>query len=34
VVLRLVLRNGRRAALEMGGVAHLGEVLGVLERVA
>jgi hypothetical protein len=34
LVLRLVLRNGRRAELEMGGVAHLGEVLGVLERVA
>ena len=34
LVLRLVLRNGRRAELQMGGVAHLGEVLGVLERVA
>jgi transposase-like protein len=34
LVLRLVLRNGRRAELEMGGVAHLGEVLGVLEQVA
>jgi hypothetical protein len=33
LVLRLMLRNGRRAELEMGGVAHLGEVLGVLERV-
>jgi transposase-like protein len=32
--LRLVLRNGRRAELEIGGVAHLGEVLGVLERAA
>jgi hypothetical protein len=34
LLLRLVLRNGRRAELEMGGVAHLGEVLGVLERAA
>jgi hypothetical protein len=34
LVLRLMLRNGRRAELEMGDVAHLGEVLGVLERVA
>lgn len=33
LVLRLVLRNGRRAELEMGGVTHLGEVLGVLEQV-
>ena len=32
--LRLVLMNGRRAELEISGVAHLGEVLGVLERVA
>lgn len=32
--LRLVLTNGRRAELEIGGVAHLGEVLGVLERAA
>jgi transposase-like protein len=32
--LRLVLRNGRRAELEIGGVAHLGEVLGALERAA
>ena len=32
--LRLVLANGRRAELEIGGVAHLGEVLGVLERAA
>ena len=32
--LRLVLRNGRRAELEIGGAAHLGEVLGVLERAA
>jgi hypothetical protein len=34
LLLRLVLTNGRRAELEIGGVAHLGEVLGVLERVA
>lgn len=34
MLLRLVLSNGRRAELEMGGVAHLGEVLGVLERAA
>lgn len=34
LVLRLVLRNGRRAELEMDDVAHVGEVLGVLERVA
>ena len=32
--LRLVLMNGRRAELEIGGSAHLGEVLGVLERAA
>ncbi len=32
--LRLVLANGRRAELEIGGVAHLGEVLGILERAA
>jgi|SRR5450631_3385134 len=34
MLLRVVLTNGRRAELEIGGVAHLGEVLGVLERVA
>jgi transposase-like protein len=34
LLLRLVLRNGRRAEIEIGGVAHLGEVLGVLERAA
>jgi len=34
LLLRLVLTNGRRAELEIGGVAHLGEVIGVLERVA
>ena len=32
--LRLMLRNGRRAELEIGGVAHLSEVLGILERAA
>lgn len=32
--LRLVLTNGRRAELEIGGIAHLGDVLGILERVA
>ena len=34
LVLRLVLTNGQPAELEMGSVAHLGEVLGLLERVA
>ena len=34
LLLRLVLMNGRRAELEIGGVEHLGEVLGVLERAA
>jgi len=34
MLLRLVLINGRRAELEIGGVAHLGEVIGILERVA
>jgi hypothetical protein len=34
LLLRLVLTNGRHAELEIGGVAHLGEVLGILERVA
>jgi transposase-like protein len=32
--LRLVLTNGRRAELEIGGIANLGDVLGILERVA
>ena len=32
--LRLVLRNGRRAELEIGSVAYLGEVLAVLEQAA
>ena len=34
MLLRLVLTNGRRAELEIGGVAHLGEVIGILERAA
>jgi hypothetical protein len=34
MLLRMVLVNGRRAELEIGGVAHLGEVLSVLERAA
>lgn len=34
MMLRLVLTNGRRAELEIGGVAHLSEVLGALERTA
>ena len=34
MLLRLVLTNGRRAELEIGGVAQLGEVLDVLERCA
>jgi transposase-like protein len=34
MLLRLVLRNGRRAELEIGRVAQLGEVIGVLERAA
>jgi hypothetical protein len=32
--LRLVLSNGRRAELDIGGVSQLGEVLEVLERAA
>jgi hypothetical protein len=32
--LRLVLRNGRRAELEIGGIRQLGEVLAELERPA
>jgi transposase-like protein len=32
LVLRLVLRNGRRAELEMGDFMRLREVLGVLEQ--
>jgi transposase-like protein len=31
LLLRLVLTNGRRAELEIGGVAQLGEVLEMLE---
>ncbi len=34
MMLRLVLKNGRHAELEIGGVAHLSEVLGVLEQAA
>jgi len=34
MLLRLVLQNGRHAELEIGGVAHLSEVLVVLERAA
>jgi len=34
IVLRLVLLNGRRAELEIGDAAQLGEVIGVLERAA
>jgi hypothetical protein len=34
MLLRVVLVNGRRAELEIGGIASLGEVLGVLERAA
>jgi hypothetical protein len=34
MLLRVVLTNGRRAELEVGGVAQLGEVLDVLERRA
>lgn len=34
VLLRLVLTNGRRAELEIGSVAQLGEVLEMLERRA
>jgi hypothetical protein len=34
LLLRFVLTNGRRAELEIGDVAHLDEVIGVLERVA
>lgn len=34
MLLRVVLMNGRRAELEIGGLAQLGEVIGVLERAA
>jgi len=34
MLLRLVLMNGRRAELEIGGAAQLGEVIGVLEQAA
>jgi hypothetical protein len=33
MLLRLLLANGRRAELEIGGIAQFGEVLSVLERV-
>jgi hypothetical protein len=32
MLLRVVLTNGRRAELEIGDIAQLGEVLGALER--
>jgi transposase-like protein len=34
MMLRLVLTNGRRAELEIGGIEQLGEVIGALERAA
>ena len=34
MVVRLVLMNGRRAELEIGGVAQLGQVIDALERAA
>ncbi len=34
MLLRVVLMNGRRAELEIGGVVQLGEVIGALERAA
>jgi transposase-like protein len=34
MLLRVILTNGRRAELEIGGVVQLGEVLDVLERRA
>ena len=34
MLLRVMLTNGRRAELEIGGVAQLGEVIGILERAA
>jgi hypothetical protein len=34
MLLRPVLTNGRRAEFEIGGVAQLSEVIGVLERAA
>ena len=34
ILLRIVLMNGRRAELEIGGAAQLGEGIGVLERAA
>ena len=34
MVVRLVLMNGRRAELEIGGVTQLGQVIDALERAA
>jgi hypothetical protein len=34
MLLRLVLSNGRRAELEIGGAGELAEVIDVLERRA
>ncbi len=34
MLLRVMLTNGRRAELEIGGAAQLGEVIGILERAA
>ncbi len=34
MVLKLLLGNGRRAELEVSGMAHLVELIGVLERTA
>ena len=34
LLLRVVLMNGRRAELEISGIAQLGEVIGALERAA
>ena len=34
IMIRLVLTNGRRAELEIGGIEQLGEVIGALERAA
>jgi hypothetical protein len=34
MLLRVMLTNGRRAELEIGGTAQLGEVIRILERAA
>jgi hypothetical protein len=34
MLLRVMLTNGRRAELEIGGAAQLGEVIRILERAA